>query len=77
MDEIDRAQEVSEIYQAEVLRAHFARRNPPMPPLTKGEENCIDCGEEIDPARREAIPGAIRCVECQAGKERRERLGVS
>ena len=26
---------------------------------------CVDCGVEIPPGRIKAIPGAIRCVECQ------------
>ena len=26
--------------------------------------NCIDCGEEIPKARREAIPGVQHCVSC-------------
>lgn len=27
---------------------------------------CVECGEEIDPARLEARPLSIRCVECAA-----------
>lgn len=26
---------------------------------------CVDCGREIPPARLEAMPEAVRCVECQ------------
>lgn len=26
---------------------------------------CIDCGEPIPAARLKAVPGALRCVECQ------------
>jgi RNA polymerase-binding transcription factor DksA len=26
---------------------------------------CADCGREIPPARLEAMPEAVRCVECQ------------
>lgn len=26
---------------------------------------CVDCGQEIDPARLDAVPEAIRCVTCQ------------
>jgi len=34
---------------------------------------CRDCGEEIEPARLQAMPGAIRCIECQKIQERRKR----
>lgn len=27
---------------------------------------CVDCGNEIELARLEALPEAIRCVECEA-----------
>jgi len=26
--------------------------------------NCIDCGREIKAARLEALPFALRCIEC-------------
>jgi phage/conjugal plasmid C-4 type zinc finger TraR family protein len=31
--------------------------------------NCEDCGAEIPPARREAVPGVRRCVRCQAAHD--------
>ena len=35
--------------------------------LSRGEslKYCEDCGEEIPKARREALPGIRRCVQCQ------------
>jgi hypothetical protein len=30
---------------------------------------CSACGKGIAPARLEAIPDAVRCVECQRGRE--------
>ena len=27
---------------------------------------CIDCGDQIDPARLEAMPTAVRCLRCQS-----------
>lgn len=36
-----------------------------------GEEDCIDCGNPIDVARRLALPSAVRCVECQSAYERK------
>lgn len=32
------------------------------------------CGERIPDARRQAIPGVERCVDCQERKEQQERL---
>lgn len=38
---------------------------------TPGTEECRDCGDEIEDARRKAMPSATRCVGCQAKFERR------
>lgn len=35
-----------------------------------GSEDCIDCGEGIPDARREALPSAKRCADCQENVER-------
>lgn len=35
-------------------------------PSGEGEILCVECGEEIPPARRRALPGARTCVACQA-----------
>jgi RNA polymerase-binding transcription factor DksA len=34
---------------------------------------CRDCGQGIPPARLEAVPEAVRCVECQRRFEGRHR----
>lgn len=31
--------------------------------------DCIDCGEEIEPKRRAALPSAKRCTSCQTTYE--------
>jgi phage/conjugal plasmid C-4 type zinc finger TraR family protein len=31
---------------------------------------CQDCGEDIPPARQQAVPGVQRCVFCQQAHER-------
>lgn len=36
-----------------------------------GCAECVDCGDEIEPARRAAAPFAVRCVTCQQMTERR------
>lgn len=37
---------------------------------SEGEDDCIDCGEQIDPRRKAALPSAERCISCQAKFER-------
>jgi len=77
MDEIDQAQANDELFRQSALSAHFAVRRlnggPDAidPPLSRP---CCDCGEEIESARLKALPCAVRCVDCQGKKERRERL---
>ena len=35
--------------------------------ITEGKYGtCVDCGKEIDPARMEARPESIYCVDCKA-----------
>ncbi len=38
-------------------------------PVGASERWCVDCGEEIPPKRREALPGVKRCVTCQSGQD--------
>jgi phage/conjugal plasmid C-4 type zinc finger TraR family protein len=35
-----------------------------------GEAFCVDCGVEIPPGRRAALPNATRCVVCASFVER-------
>lgn len=39
--------------------------------IRKSAEECQDCGEPIPQARRQAVPGCNRCIDCQARHERR------
>lgn len=66
-DNADRATELLELRMAAALRD---RQDQP-PPITDPE--CEDCGEDIPAARREALPWAARCVECQSVHEERAR----
>ena len=34
-------------------------------PSGAGSPTCIDCGELIPDGRRKALPGVVRCVDCQ------------
>jgi phage/conjugal plasmid C-4 type zinc finger TraR family protein len=38
-----------------------------------GSDVCIECGEDIPEARRMAVPGCKRCLQCQIAFERRNR----
>ena len=40
-------------------------------PAGEGETHCIECGDEIPPARRRAMPGALTCVPCQSDRDGR------
>jgi len=60
MDDIDRAQVRSDLFLDQALKkARGPRNNGP------GADFCIDCGELIPKARRQAVPGCIRCIDCQ------------
>ncbi|MGY5789068.1 TraR/DksA C4-type zinc finger protein len=39
----------------------------------EGAFDCRDCPNEIEPARREAMPSAVRCIACQRRYERASR----
>ena len=41
----------------------------------RARTGCEECGEPISAARRAAVPGCARCVECQEEAERRSREG--
>ncbi len=65
MDEIDQAQAYSEDFQAFALRQHQLGQEP-------GNYTgiyCMDCDDEIPEARRKAMPGCCRCVDCQEEHE--------
>ena len=40
-------------------------------PQGQGTLECVECGEEIPPARRAALPGVTTCIECQSSRDRR------
>ncbi|WP_274571570.1 TraR/DksA family transcriptional regulator [Neisseria leonii] len=63
-DFIDRAAEAEAVFLADAL--HRARR--PSENAVSAYE-CEDCGAAIPEARRQAVPGCIRCVCCQAYAE--------
>lgn len=38
--------------------------------------NCVECGEDVAPARLEALPHTRRCAECAAEVERANGWGA-
>lgn len=66
MDEADYAQ----IEQERELRRLLATYTYAVP-AGESASHCLDCEGEIPEARRQAMPGCIRCVSCQNMYERR------
>ena len=43
-----------------------------------GSDECEDCGEDIPPARRAALPGTRTCVACQSKRDATvRRVGIN
>lgn len=70
-DLIDRAQEREQIDRdlaIEAARGPFARLgDTPWETATE----CLECGEILPEARRQAVPGVMLCCECQRKQELR------
>lgn len=71
-DDIDQAQHYDEMFREQALAAHFnsLREGAGLHPLGAVPAACIDCGEDIEPARMQAAPFARRCIACQEQYER-------
>lgn len=44
-------------------------------PTGPGTEDCVECGDPIPVARRQALPGVTTCVACQSGRDKRIVVG--
>lgn len=78
-DEIDEAQERSQLFLDQALNWHFRRSGAEKDFRFLEDDNlrtCVDCEDLIDADRLEANPHAIRCLDCQQNHERRARLGL-
>jgi phage/conjugal plasmid C-4 type zinc finger TraR family protein len=53
-------------------REHALAARPRPVALRHMTDECIDCGDDIPPARKAAIPDAARCLDCQERHERGE-----
>lgn len=70
VDDFDRASEVEAQFQAASLAKH-RQQHPTFAGTSPQARNCIDCGFPIPAVRLDALPGAVRCVDCQQQRERR------
>lgn len=70
-DLVDRAQAREAEMLADALQEHRLRAAAPV----ASQEDCEDCGCRIPAARREAVPGCVRCVDCQGFFEEVQRRG--
>lgn len=66
-DKADIAQELIDERMTQALAARQGPRRHAVPV----DDECVDCGETIPAARRERMPYALRCVECQTAREGR------
>jgi phage/conjugal plasmid C-4 type zinc finger TraR family protein len=70
MDEADRTQAISEVYENAAMQNLANRRV--FQPVAGGRarQTCEDCGRPIPQGRLKANPHAIRCIPCQIILER-------
>lgn len=71
LDDVDRAQDVTERFHKDCLAEHRRRTLPHRTDASR--RDCADCGCPIPPARLAALPDALCCVDCQ---QLREAYGV-
>jgi len=65
MDQFDRASQLEEQAREIALAQVLARTTPDI----ESAHFCIDCGVDIPEARRQAVPGCQRCIDCQTHHE--------
>ena len=65
MDMIDYAAEREQADRERALADHRAAQRDALP-----SSFCLDCGDDIPPARQYAVPGVTTCVDCQTLLER-------
>ena len=70
-DHADKAQEYLEHQDAIREANRLARQSSELQALASIA--CSDCGEDIEPLRKQAIPDAERCFDCQSVAEIKSR----
>ena len=71
-DICDDAQLAEAMIRAQALASVSVLDTGPGPQIINGTLCCVDCDEEIHPARLAARPGCSRCTRCQEEAERDE-----
>ena len=67
-DWMERAQELEQRQRDDALLAHQR-----LAPLSDSATHCMDCDEPIPSARRLAVAGVQRCIDCQETSELRSK----
>jgi len=65
MDDVDRAQAINEAHIQEALDARLWSLSNLRTDIHTSRTTCLDCQKEIPEARRQAVPGCLRCIDCQ------------
>lgn len=68
-DIVDRAQRSQAAYMAQAQAEMQRRLSQARAAATNKTPECIECGDMIPKARRAAVPGCLRCIECQRDVE--------
>lgn len=66
-DNCDRATELAQLSLDAALARQAFNARPAI------HDECIDCGNEIPAARRQAAPWATTCIDCQGIREQQAR----
>lgn len=69
-DEVDHAARLEAFARETSVRLAQAAASRLSTPSARDQVDCVDCGDEIEPERRVAAPGARRCLFCQEARER-------
>ncbi|SCY71080.1 TraR/DksA family transcriptional regulator [Desulfoluna spongiiphila] len=70
MDICDKANDYADHLNRNALANQLAKGRSP---VGDSFTECVDCGEPIPIKRRQAMPGCVRCVSCEA---RHEKVGM-
>jgi phage/conjugal plasmid C-4 type zinc finger TraR family protein len=62
-DQLDLAQELDARFRKQALIAR--KKKTQAGRAMESRTICVDCDEEIPERRRQAVPGCIRCTDCE------------
>ena len=65
MDDMDYAQQRIDIELERAIEAQKSRRSV----FSEASAWCVECGAEIAPERRQALPGVRTCIGCAEAEE--------